>query len=316
MPRIVAYSAITAGAVVDPGVWSADCASYRINDTQGIRARWGLMTGGTDPRWPFANCDGSIETQGPSAGVTQSLATTSEAGLFGPDAVMRFGKVTDPDSPGKFAYLLRRKQGDEGTLKRTELSFSTTFTPVPLGAACWIGFAIRVPSAWRGMTGTDEVMVWQVHETPDGGDDTQEAPIGMTVRGNRMLMWVRSNPNATTLEASTTYAEVFSESVWPGDVWQFWAVKLVSHWTSSGQSPHLEAWRRIGSGATVKVVDHAGPNSYNNAVRDYAKSGLYYYAEQWTGGLTDKVMHHKGIYQWLAGQGLDQESILDYLQAI
>ena len=109
---------------------------------------------------------------------------------------MRFGKVADPDDAAKFAYILRRKQGDEGTLKRTELSFSPTFTPVPLGSFCWIGFAFRIPSAWSAMTGTDEVMLWQVHETPDGGDDTQPAPIGLVVKGDELMMWVRSNPNA------------------------------------------------------------------------------------------------------------------------
>ncbi len=48
MTRIVTFSPITAGAVVDSEIWSADCASYRVNDTQGVRARWGLMTGGID----------------------------------------------------------------------------------------------------------------------------------------------------------------------------------------------------------------------------------------------------------------------------
>lgn len=315
MTRIVTFSAITAGAVADPDVWSSDCASYRVNDTQGIRARWGLMTGGIDPRWPFANCDGSVETQGPTVGVAQSVASTSESGIAGPDAVVRFGKVADPDDAAKFAYILRRKQGDEGTLKRTELSFSPTFTPVPLGSACWIGFAFRIPSAWSAMTGTDEVMLWQVHETPDGGDDTQPAPIGLVVKGDELMMWVRSNPNAVTYAADTTYTEVFNEAAWPGDQWQFWAVKLNSHWDEA-ESPTFEAWRRVGTGATVKVIDYAGPNAYNNTVRDYVKSGLYYYAEQWTGGLTDKAMYHKGLYQWLDGQGIDEELILDHLQSI
>ena len=83
------------------------------------------------------------------------------------------------------------------------------------------------------------------------------------------------------------------------------------------EDPTFEAWRRVGSGPTVKVIDYAGPNSYNNTARDYVKSGLYYYAEQWTGGLTDKVMYHKGgLYQWLDGQSVNEELILDHLQSI
>lgn len=306
------------GSVVvpaDTAVFGRGNGKLIVNGIDGYCMRAGLMPGVIDPRWPFSRCDGAIETQGPAVGVSQAVASTAEVGIVGPDAVMRFGKVADPDDAAKFAYIMRRKQGDEGTLKRTELSFSPTFTPIPLAANCWIGFATRIPSTWRAMTGTDEVMLWQVHETPDGGDDTQPAPIGMVVKGDRQMMWVRSNPNAATFVGGTTYTEVFSEAAWPGDQWQFWAFKLKSHWDNA-QSPRFEAWRRVGSGATVKVIDYSGPNSYNNTVRDYVKSGLYYYAEQWTGSLTDKVLYHKGLYQWLDGQGVDEELILDYLQSI
>jgi len=315
MPRIVTFSPITAGAVTDSAVWESAASSFRVNNLQGVRARWGLMTGCIDPRWPFANCDGSIEAQGPVTGVTQSLAATSEAGISGPDAVVRFGKVADPDNAAKSAYIIRFKQGDDAAMKRTELSFSSSFTPVPLARTCWIGFATRIPEAWRGLTGTDEVMLFQVHDTPDAGDENQPAPIGLVVRGARLYAWVRHNPNLTTLAAGTTYIEVFSETAWPGDQWQFWAFRLKSSWDSA-QSPRLEAWRRVGTGPTVKVIDHSGPNSYNDVTRDYCKSGLYYYADQWTDGVLDKVLYHKGLYQWLDGMGLTEELILDHLQSI
>jgi len=311
---IVTYSAITSGAVVDAGVWSSDCASYRINDVDGIRARWGLMTGGIDPRWPFANCDGTIETQGPSGGVTQSLSAVSESGISGPDSDARFAKAADPDDATKTCYVMRREQGDESTLKRTELSFSITFTPVPLGSVCWIGFAIRIPDAWKAAGPTDETAVFQVHETPDVGDDTQPAPISMLVRGQGMLMWVRSNPNATTLAADTTYTQVWAEASYPSDQWQFFAVRLRSHWDAAS-APTLDVWRRAGD-ATQKIVEHSGPNSYNNVARNFVKSGLYYYDEEWSGGITERQMHHKGLFQWLDGQDIDHSLILDHLQSI
>lgn len=318
MPRVVTYSAIAAGAVADPGIWSADCASYRINDTQGIRARWGLMTGGIDPRWPFANCDGSVETQGPSAGVSQSLSATSESGVAGPDAVVRFGKTTDPDDPAKTCFVMRWKQGDDTGTKRTELSFSPTtgFSPIPLGGVCWLACSMRLPSAWKSADSNDETMIFQVHESPDAGDDTQPAPIGMVVTGRVQRLWVRSNPNATTLQAATVYNEVWRESEYPADQWQHWVFKLKSHWDAS-QSPRLEAWRALGSsGALVKMIDYSAPNTYNNTNRDFAKHGNYYYANLWTGGLTERVMHSKGLYQWLDGQGLTPELIVQHLRSI
>lgn len=316
MPRIATYSAITAGAVANPQVWNADCASYRVNDTQGIRARWGLMTGGMDPRWPFANCDGSIETQGPAGSLSQSMAATSEAGIAGPDAALRFGKVADPDDGSKTCYYLHRKQGDESTLKRTEMSFSNTFTPIPLASSVWIACAMRIPAAWAAAGPGDETMVFQIHETTDVGDDTQPAPIGMLVRGTGMLAWVRSNPNATTIAAQTTYTEVWNEAVFPSDRWQHWVFKLRSHWDPA-QSPRLEAWRALGSsGSLVKLIDFAGPNSYNNTARDYAKHGLYYYDDEWSGGLTSRTMHSKGLYQWLDGQGLTPELIVEHLRSV
>ncbi len=316
MSRIVTYSAITAGAVANPAVWNSDCASYRINDQQGVRARWGLMTGCIDPRWPFANADGSIETQGPAGSLSQSMSATSESGINGPDAQVRFGKVTDPDDASKAALYLHRKQGDEATLKRTEMSFSPTFTPVPLAATCWIACSMRIPAAWAAASAGDETMVFQVHETPDGGDDTQPAPIGMLVKGTGMLAWVRSNPNAVTLEAATTYTQVWSEATYPTDQWQHWVFKLRSHWDSA-QAPRFEAWRALGdSGALVKLIDYGGPNSYNNTSRDYAKHGLYYYDDEWSGGLTSRTMHSKGLYQWLDGQGIDESMILEHLRSV
>lgn len=315
MSDIVTFSAFDSMRVVNPEIWNSDCASYKINNLQGIRARWGLLTGCIDPRWPFADCDGSIETQGPVGAISQSVAVTSEAGVNGPDGVVRFGKVADPDDATKTAYIMRREETDETVLQRTELSFSPTFTPAPLGSFCWIGFAVRIPSTWRAMTGTDEVMLWQIHDTPDGGDDTQPAPIGLFVRGNKLYIAVRSNPNAVTVVEDTTYAEVFSEAYWPGDQWMFFAVKLKSHWLSA-QSPSLEIWRSVNGGANTKIVDYQGPNSYNNTVRDYAKSGLYYYADQWTGGIVDKVIYHKGLYQWLDSPDIDETKILSFLQTV
>lgn len=316
MSRVLTYSAMSGGTPTDSGVWNADCARYQVNDQQGVRARWGLMTGVMDPRWPFANCDGSIETQGPSSGLAQSMAATSESGINGPDAQMRFGKVTDPDNAARNCYYLHRKQADEGVLMRTEMSFSNTFTPVPLApAAVWIACSMRIPSAWKQAASNDETMVFQVHETTDGGDDTQPAPIGMAVEGTVQRAWVRYNPNATTLQAQTVYTEVWREADYPADQWQHWVFKLRSHWDAA-QGPRFEAWRAVGGGALVKLIDHQAPNAYNNTARDYAKHGLYYYDLAWSGGLTSRTMHSKGLYQWMDGQGINESLILDHLRSI
>lgn len=272
------------------------------------------MTGAIDPRWPFASCDGSIETQGPAVGVSQAVAATAESGIAGPDAAIRFGKAADPLDAAKSCYVMTRKQGDETTLNRTELSFSTTYTPIPLGAACWIAFAVRIPQEWMSAVAGDETMLFQVHDSPDGGDDTQPAPIGLVVSGAAARLWVRANPNAVTLSGATTDTVVWSEAQWPVDVWQYFAIRLQCHWDSA-QSPRLEVWRRV-NGTTTKLVDYSGPNSYNNTARDYAKSGLYYYDGEWSGGMTVRTMHHKGLYQWLDADVMSAESILDFLGGI
>lgn len=315
MRRIATYSAMSGGTPTDSGVWNADCARYRVNDTQGVRASWGLMTGCIDPRWPFANCDGSIETQGPSGSLSQSISATSESGINGPDSQMRFGKVADPDNASKSALYMHRTQGDEATLQRTELSFSPTFTPVPLASSVWIACSMRIPAAWKAAGASDETMVFQVHETPDGGDDTQPAPIGMLVRGSQQMAWVRSNPNAVTLQADTTLQWVWEEADYPADQWQHWIFKLRSHWLAAN-GPRLEAWRAVGNGGLVKLIDYSGPNAYNNTNRDYAKHGLYYYDDEWSGGLTSRTMHSKGLYQWMDGQGINESLILDHLRSI
>lgn len=315
MSRVLTYSAMSGGTPLDGDVWNADCARYRVNDQQGVRANWGLMTGCIDPRWPFANCDGTVETQGPAGSLSQSLSATSESPINGPDALMRFGKVADPDNASKSALYMHRKQGDEATLKRTELSFSPTFTPVPLAASVWIACSMRIPAAWKAAGASDETLVFQVHETTDGGDETQPAPIGMIVRGTQQMAWVRSNPNAVTLQADTTFQWVWVEADYPADQWQHWIFKLRSHWLSAN-APRFEAWRAVGDGSLVKLIDYGGPNAYNNTNRDYAKHGLYYYDDEWSGGLTSRTMHSKGLYQWLDGQGIDESLILEHLRSV
>lgn len=298
----------------DDSIFSKHVGRLRVNDVAGYRLRWGLMTGAIDPRWLFADCDGAIETQGPSDAVTQTVASISEDGIEGPDSQIRFGKTTDPDDETKACYILRWEEGDDASLQRTELSFSATFTPVPLGTTCWIGFAVRIPSEWKAAAANDETLIFQLHATNDVGDTVLNPPISIIVRSQGTLMLVRSNPNATSLTENTTYAQVWSEETFPENKWQFYAVKLKSHYDVA-QSPRLEVWRRV-EGTTTKIIDYSGANAYNNTARDYVKSGIYYYDDEWSGGLTERVMYHKGLYQWLDGEDVSEETILDFLETI
>lgn len=320
-------AAALSGAVcvpADPDIWAGGNVSIKANNIDGYRVRVCAPIGAMDPRWKFADCDGAIEADGPAGtAVSQTIASTIETGLLGDDGQPRFQRVADPDNAAKKCFLLNRKIGDDPANKRTELSYSPTLQPIPRAKVCWIGFGLRLPSEWKSASVGDEVMIFQVHETTDVGDDIQEAPLGMIISGGGsatpqnafQTMWVRHNPDFVTLESGTEQETIFHETDPPTDKWQFWVVKMVSYWNNS-QSPYVKAWRKVAGEGMVQVVDYTGPNTYNNTPLDFVKSGLYYYDDLWTGGVTSKTMHHKGIFLWHDYPELTAESIIEYLEEI
>jgi hypothetical protein len=38
--------------------------------------------------------------------------------------------------------------------------------------------------------------------------------------------------------------------------------------------------------------------------------------DEWSGGLTERKLHHKGLYQWLDGEDIDQSAILEDMESM
>lgn len=323
--RLYSAASLSGAAVVpsDRRIWTPPSGRVIANSTDGYRCRWNAPIGVISPQWPYADCDGSIEGTGPAGtAVAQSIATLPAAGLLGPDALPRFAKVADPLDASRQAFIFSRYITDNPANLRTESSFSPTLTPVPRAAFCWIAFGLLIPSAWANADLNDEVMVFQMHETPDGGDDTQVAPIGLIYLGGagnpaaaRMRMWVRGNPNGTTFASDTVESIVLNESAPLTDAWQFWVIKLRATWEPA-LGPYIQVWRANSYQSLQKIVEFGGPNTYNNVGRDYLKSGVYYYDNLWTGGATVKTLYHKGLYLWNDSPLMSPELLNEFLQSI
>ena len=188
------------------------------------------------------------------------------------------------------------------------------------------------PAAWKAtaatgvantLNGSDETAIFQIHQAPDAGDTFTNPCISIHVGGGGVStpelasMWVRvnSNPNPTTHAGDTVRRTVWEESDYPTDVWQYWVIDVRPHWDAA-QSPHLRVWRAVGAGALVQLVNDTQPNQVNNVADDYPKGGVYYWADAWTGGLTERVIHSKGIHRWSHSTDMTAAGVLAYLRGI
>ncbi len=282
----------------------------------------------TSPRLAMAACDGSVQ----GAGSVNFFSTPlPETGLAGSDAVSRFQRVADPDNANRLAYEMRLRQGDPQSNSgyRTEITGHLTLARA---GRVWIGFSVRLPAAWKGaaatgvansLYGADETNIFQVHQQPDVGDTNGNPSISINVAGGGAgspqlsRMWVRvvSNPNAVSLTEATTRRVVWQEDNYPADQWLHFAIDLLPSWDAA-QNPHLRIWRAVGNGDPVQIVNDAHPNQSNNVGEDYIKHGIYYYVNAWTAGITERVIHSKGLHRWAHSADMTPAAIVAYLRGI
>jgi len=262
---------------------------------------------------PFVISEQGIDAYGNST----ILSLLQETGVAGADTILRFGKVPDPLDSNRVAYLLRLNKGDPdtaGTTKRVELSQGGSGGSIVRGIDYWISTAFLTPSIWKNgdalLVGNlhgsnDETLVWQIHDNGDVGDDSNMNPNmamtlhsgGNTTPQNSMQnLIIRTNPNPVTIKVDNVTRTVFSEKDYVADTWQYWIFKLRLHWDSL-YNPYIQAWRRVGYvGDWTQVVSDNLPNQYNNVNNDFQKAGIYYYVNAWTGGITSRLLHSKGLY--------------------
>lgn len=266
-----------------------------------------------DPRQPFSSESATLNC----LGVSGAMRNAPELGVMGADGQLRFGKVADPLDPAKHAFLLRVKKGDPSSAadyprQRVEYSDAYASRCTPLGQEQWQALALMVSSSWRAESG---VVAYQMFESADDFDVPSNPSLGLVFDGTMRLV-IRSNPNLASLGvAQNIVRTVFADPSFPTDVWQKFAFRLRLHWDAS-QDPYTQLFRQVGNGPIEQLVDDHQPNAYNNVQRaQYPKAGVYAYGD-WPAGMTERLMHSKGLYTWAHRDGMDAAGAMAFLGAI
>ncbi|HRO60655.1 MAG TPA: heparin lyase I family protein [Burkholderiaceae bacterium] len=271
-----------------------------------------------DPRLSFS----SHRKWGPVkqvSGRNTELWTVSEPGVVGRGSDYALSRVKDPLSTGKSAFRHRIASNFPkwGSTWRSEISanWSTDGTNVIRGNEYWMAWAVKFNSDML-QSNSGEASILDFHVVPDSHDSNGTSPFHLFVRNGTMRIQSLSNPNSVTKAAQSTNRKLWEQSN-AGDKWHYFVMKARFHWDNS-KKPYIQIWKATGTGSLVKIVDHAGPNAYNDkATYLPQKFGLYRY-DGWSGPST-RTMYSKGFYVLRATSGtpaLNEQSMLALLKGV
>ncbi len=137
---------------------------------------------------------------------------------------------------------------------------------VPIGAERWYGFSVFLPEDWAPEP--RYVLVSQWHARPDEGEPGRSPPLGLLVSGESWKLWSRWDDRPLTPAG----ADLHLTELWTGPIergrWTDWVIH--ARW-SFGPDGSLEVWKD-----GERIVEHAGPNCYNDRRGLYFKWGLYH----------------------------------------
>jgi len=139
----------------------------------------------------------------------------------------------------------------------------------------WIGFSIYIPRDWQAGTTTEEVL-FQIHNYPDDWANAYTPPVCIRIQPNDPGWYLRVLYK-TSPEYSGGQVDVKSavgKSVGPRKVggWTDWVIEYRPDWRplADGGVGVTRFWMDGN-----KVLDYAGPNTYNDTNGPYPCFGLY-----------------------------------------
>jgi hypothetical protein len=212
--------------------------------------------------------------------------------------VMRLGPATVDGKP-----VLRHEVRSGDPLRnggnRAELSYDSM--QIQHGVDYWMSFAIKLDADWTaansGGSG-DQQSFMQVHQQNSETTLTNGGPFGIKWRGNagKEIEVFSLGPSNSPVTRFTTAA---TPNTW---------MRFIVHYRSgvtSAQSPTLEVWQAVGTGAAyTKLTDQAPGSPFGdpaqNSTRDWAKIGIYKWTSGTYGSTSKRGMYSSGLF---FGQG-------------
>lgn len=216
---------------------------------------------------------------------TGKIASTGLAG-YQQETGNPAGLTVVADPLGTAGNVLRAHMalGDSlaGGSYRSELNIDPIRTPV--GGVAWYWWRTYLPTDW--IVGGNPVYIWQVHDTPDGGDPNRRPPLEAHVEGDRL--WIISSAAISGVNDNQVNRFVWSMPLAEAlGVWTDWVVGVTWNYTSAGA---LTVWRN-----RRRVFTETGQkNCFNDVNGLYPKLGVYTPLGL-SAGIPSRTVWHQGL---------------------
>lgn len=177
------------------------------------------------------------------------------------------GLTVVDDPAGLYGNVLRaylhKDDALAGASHRSEVNINPILAAV--GSTAWYWFSVYFPADW--IEGGNPTTVWQVHDTPDGGDPVRRPPLEFTVNGSSLE--VVSSAAISGVNDNQVNRVVWTRplSEFKG-VWTDFVVNVTWNYTSAGA---LKVWRN----RRLVFVETGQKNCYQDVAGGYPKLGTY-----------------------------------------
>lgn len=191
--------------------------------------------------------------------------------------------VADP--LGAAGNVLRAHMALGDTLAGGSYRSEVNIDPVraAVGSTAWYWWRTYLPPDW--IVGGNPVCIWQVHDTPDGGDPSRRPPLEADVEGSDLVIW-----SSAAISAGND-AQV-NRAVWRAPLsqhlgrWTDWVAGVTWSYTSGA----LSIWRdrrRV-------YVESGAKNCYNDVGGLFPKLGVYCPLGL-SAGIPTRTVWHQGL---------------------
>lgn len=170
-----------------------------------------------------------------------------------------------------------------GGSHRSEVS--TSLIRAAVGSQAWYWFETYIPADW--VVGGNQAVIWQVHDTADGGDAARQPPLLCQVDEAYLTI------DSTAATSAGDDTQVKRLAIWKeplaGQVgrWVSWVIKVTWNYNSSGA---LTVWRD-----RRKVFTESGyKNCFNDVAGLYPKFGVYVPVGL-DSAIPSRTVYHRGM---------------------
>jgi len=195
---------------------------------------------------------------------------------------------------GNQSLKVHLKSTDEPTLggKRAEI----TLPKVDFPEKTYVyKFKVYLPEDWQLDSNEYPEIIAQWHGWPDLhlGETWRSPPLSIMLRDNKWVIETRWDPKAITINNNPRHSTPKGDfqELWESDYtndrgrWTDWLFKVKWSYTETGE---LLVYKN-----NKMVLNHSGPNMYNDVEGPYFKIGVY--KRLWSNAITDRILYFDDV---------------------